>query len=240
MAGIVSYGVYIPKYRLKLSEIADVWKKDALEITGGLKVVEKSVPAVDEDSVTMAVASSLRAFAKTQISPLEIGSVFMGSESHPYAVNPSSTIVADALGIGNDYFAADLEFACKAGTAGLQVTLGLLDSNKIDYGLVIGSDTAQGRPHDILEYTACSASCSLIVGKKQNEVIAQVLETSSYSSNTPDFWRRDGQMYPSHYGRFTGEPAYFMHVFSEAKNLLAKTKLKPSDFAYCVFHMPNG
>jgi len=32
MSGIVGYGTYIPKYRLKLSEIAQVWGKDASEI----------------------------------------------------------------------------------------------------------------------------------------------------------------------------------------------------------------
>ena len=46
--------------------------------------------------------------------------------------------------------------------------------------------------------------------------------------------------YPSHFGRFTGEPAYFMHVVSEGQRLLERSKLKPQDFAYAVFHMPNG
>ena len=72
------------------------------------------------------------------------------------------------------------------------------------------------------------------------DIIAEILETSSFSSDTPDFWRRDGQKFPSHFGRFSGEPAYFNHVFSEAKKLLKKSKMQPGDFSYCVFHMPNG
>ena len=46
--------------------------------------------------------------------------------------------------------------------------------------------------------------------------------------------------YPSHFGRFTGEPAYFMHVISEAKKLMDESGLRPNDFKYAVFHMPNG
>jgi hydroxymethylglutaryl-CoA synthase len=240
MSGIIGYGVHLPIYRIKISEIASVWKKDPAEITAGLQVTEKAVPGFDEDAVTMGVEAGKTALKMAGISEKEIGAVYVGSESHPYSVNPTSTSVAEYLGIGNDYFAADLEFACKAATAGMQIALGLLDSNKINYGLVIGSDTAQGKPHDILEYTAASTACAYILGNKKNEIIAEVLETSSFSSDTADFWRRDGEKYPSHFGRFTGEPAYFNHVFSEGQKLLKKSGLAPADFDYCVFHMPNG
>lgn len=240
MSGIVGYGTYIPKYRVKTSDIASVWKKEADEIISALKITEKSVPALDEDSVTLAIEASIRAIKTAQITPSMLQSVYFGSESHPYTVNPSSTIVAEYLGVGNNYFAADLEFACKAATAGMQVTNAMLDSGNISYGLVIGSDTAQGRPHDILEYTAAAASTAFILGSNPSEIIANILEMSSFTSDTPDFWRREGSKYPSHFGRFTGEPAYFNHVLSEGKKLLEKSKLTPADFDYCIFHMPNG
>ncbi len=240
MAGIVGYGIYIPKYRIKLSEIASMWKKNPEEIISGLKVTEKSVPSFDEDSVTIGIEAGKRAYEMAGIVPNKTGCVYFGSESHPYVVNPSSSIVAQYLNVGNDYFAADLEFACKAATAGMQVTAALIESKKIDYGLVIGSDTAQGKPHDALEYTAASAGAAFIMGNKKDEIVAEILDTSSYTSDTPDFWRREGAKYPSHFGRFTGEPAYFTHVISEGEKLLEKNKLKPSDFAYCVLHMPNG
>lgn len=240
MSGIVGYGVYIPRYRLKISEVAEMWQKNPEEIISGLKVNEKAVPAFDEDAITIGIEAGKRAFGMAQINPNKIGCVYFGSESHPYAVNPSSSIAAEYLGIGNNYLAADLEFACKAATAGIQVAFGLIEGRKVDYGLVIGSDTAQGKPHDALEYTAASAGCAYILGNKKSEIIANILATSSFTSDTPDFWRRDGMRYPSHFGRFTGEPAYYTHVLSEAKNLFSKNKLKPSDFSYCVFHMPNG
>ena len=240
MGGIVAYGTYIPKYRLRLSEIAQMWGKDSLEIEAGLKISEKAVPAFDEDAVTMGIEAGRKAILMAGIKSTELQSVYLGSESHPYAVKPSSTTVGEYLGVGNNYFASDLEFACKAATAGMQVTAGLLGSRNIKYGLVVGSDTAQGKPHDALEYTAASAACAYILGNREPEIIAKILEMSSFSSDTPDFWRRDGARYPSHFGRFSGEPAYFTHVVEEGKNLLNKSKLNPQDFSYCVFHMPNG
>ncbi|MDZ4228144.1 MAG: hydroxymethylglutaryl-CoA synthase [Candidatus Levybacteria bacterium] len=240
MIGIVGYGTYIPKYRLKLSEIAQMWGKDPAEILGGLRMIEKAVPGFDEDAVTMGIEAAKKAINMAGINSASLQSVYFGSESHPYAVKPSSTTLGEYLGIGNNYFAADLEFACKAATAGMQITVGLLGNKNINYGLVVGSDTAQGKPHDALEYTAASAACAYILGNKQPEIIANILEMSSFSSDTLDFWRRDGAKYPSHFGRFSGEPAYFTHVIEEGKNLLTKSKLKPQDFSYCVFHMPNG
>ncbi len=167
-----------------------------------------------------------------------IGGITVGSESHPYSVKPSSTIVAEILGMGNDYLAADLEFACKAGTAGIQLLSGLIAQNKAKLVIAIGSDVAQSRPSDVLEYTASSASAAFVLGKQGT--IANLVDFTSYSSDTPDFWRKDTEKFPSHAGRFTGSPAYFAHVIGASNKMLTKVKMKPSDFDFVIFHMPNA
>lgn len=236
--GITSYGTYIPRTRIALGDIASAWRKNPDEVIRGLGVQEKSVPGVDEDTVTIALEAAHQALVTGGIDAGLIETLLVGSESHPYAVNPTSTIVGEFLGVGRSYLAADLEFACKAGTAGIILTHGLLASGNISCGLVIGADTAQGRPHDVLEYTAGAAGVALLLGK--NDVIAELVDWTSYSSDTPDFWRRDGMRYPVHAGRFTGEPAYFTHVMGAGNALLKKTKKTPGDFSHAVFHMPNG
>jgi hydroxymethylglutaryl-CoA synthase len=238
MTGIISYGTYIPPYRIRLSDIAHAWEKNEKDIVTSLGIKEKSVPGVDEDAVTIALEAGLGAIQASKKSSTIIEALFVGSESHPYAVNPTSTIVGELLGVGNNYLAADLEFACKAGTAGMQAVAGLIDSKQIQYGLAIGADTAQSKPHDALEYTSAAAGAAYLLGSKSP--IASLVSYTSYSSDTPDFWRRDGIRYPSHAGRFTGEPAYFAHVMGAANRLFKKVHIKPSDCTYCVFHMPNA
>ena len=238
MVGIVSYGTYIPTYRVRVADIAAAWKKNPDEVTGSLGVAEKSVPAIDEDAVTIALEAATQCVNASTRQRSDIEALFVGSESHPYAVNPTSTIVGELLGVGNNYLAADLEFACKAGTAGMQAITGLIGSGQISYGLAIGADTAQSKPHDILEYTSAAAGVAFLLGREK--IIAKLLTYTSYSSDTPDFWRRDGIRYPSHAGRFTGEPAYFAHVVGAARRLMEKTKVRPENVNYCVFHMPNG
>ncbi len=240
MAGIVGYGAYIPIYRIKVEDIASVWNEDAEAIKHGLGIKEKTVPARDEDAATIAVEASRRAVRHAGISPSNIQAVYVGSESHPYAVKPTATIVKEALGTGNRVMAADLEFACKAGTAGMQMVMGLVESRMIDYGLAAGSDTSQGRPGDALEYTASAGGAAFIIGREKEEIIANILKTVSFTTDTPDFWRRESASFPSHGGRFTGEPAYFRHITSATKLMFEETGFEPSDFAYAVFHQPNG
>lgn len=237
MTGIVSYGTYIPRFRIRVEEIARVWGENAETIKSGLGIQEKSVPDMDEDAATLAVEASREAVRRAGIDPRKIGAVFVGSESHPYAVKPTATIVGEALGVGNEYFCADLEFACKAGTAAMQICYAMVKAGMIDYGLAIGSDTAQAKPGDALEYAAAAGAAAFIIG---DDAIAEIEATYSYTSDTPDFWRRDLQPYPSHGGRFTGEPAYFRHVIGAARGLMEKFGYRVSDFSYAVFHMPNA
>ena len=235
--GIVGYGAYIPHYRIKLEDIANVWGQNPKNIINGLKIEEKSVPAMDEDTVTISVEAAKNAIIRAGINPREIGSIFIGSESHPYAVKPSGTIVCDAINAGPDTLVADFEFACKAGTAAIQCCLGLVKSGMMDYGLAIGADTAQGKPGDALEYSAAAGGAAFIIGKNPSVEISHVF---SFTTDTPDFWRREGQQYPKHGARFTGEPAYFKHIISSTEGILKKSGHSPTDFDHVIFHTPNG
>jgi hydroxymethylglutaryl-CoA synthase len=237
VSGIVSYGVYIPRFRIRLDEIARVWG-DGEEISEGLRVFEKSVPDLDEDTVTIAVEAARNALQRARIDPKRIGAIYAGSESHPYAVKPTATIVGQAVCTSSSFTAADFEFACKAGTAALQACLGLVSSNLIDLGLAIGADVSQGAPGDMLEYTAAAGGAAYLIGSR--DVAAEIEGTYSFTSDTPDFWRREGMPYPEHGGRFTGEPAYFKHVAGAARGLLERMGSAPEDYDYAVFHQPNG
>ena len=236
--GIVSYGAYVPRYRITPAEIGRVWGVDGEGMGQGLNVHRKSVPAPDEDTITISTEALRTALQRGKIDPQEIGAVYVGSESHPYAVKPTATVVAQAVGATPNLTAADFEFACKAGTAAIQTCLGLVGAGMIRYGVAIGTDTSQGAPGDALEYSASAGGAAFVLGREK--VIARITDTASYTTDTPDFWRREGQRYPSHGGRFTGEPAYFRHVGECARRMLERSGTTPKDYRYVVFHQPNG
>ncbi|MBI4917177.1 MAG: hydroxymethylglutaryl-CoA synthase [Acidobacteria bacterium] len=236
--GIVGYGSYVPRRRIKLPDIARVWGADAESYERGLELHEKSVPARDEDTITMAVTAARRALKRAGIDPLTIGAVYVGSESHPYAVKPSGTVLAEALGATPAVHCADLEFACKAGSEGMFIAASLVKAGEVQHALAVGADTSQGAPGDALEYSAAAGAAAFIFGA--DKLVATLDAQCSFMTDTPDFWRREYMHYPRHAGRFTGEPAYFKHTLGAAKMLMEKSGTKPADFAFAVFHQPNG
>lgn len=232
--GIVGYGAYVPRYRLPGSEISRVW-------TGGNSkspVREKAVPGLDEDTATMSVEAARNALARAPIDPHAIAAVWVGSESHPYAVKPTGTIVAEAIGATPAVLAADWQFACKAGSEAIQAGIGMVGSGMAHYVLSIGMDTAQGRPGDALEYTAGAGGAAFLLGPAA-EALVMIQRSLSYVSDTTDFWRRPSTHYPSHAERFSGDPGYFGHVMPAAEQMMAAMGTTAVDYDYVVFHQPN-
>ena len=233
--GIIGYGAYVPRYRIPAKEIARVWKGGQ----GGVPIKEKSVPGLDEDVATMSIEAARNALKRAGIHAHQLRAVWVGSESHPYAVKPTSTIVAEAIGAVPHIQAGDWEFACKAGTEAFVAAMGFVGSEMADYALAIGMDTAQGKPGNALEYTAAAGGAAFILGPA-DESLAIVEATYSYVTDTPDFWRRAYQKYPEHGSRFTGEPAYFKHVSKATETLLNELGTSPADYQYAIFHQPNA
>lgn len=238
MVGISSYGTSIPIRRIKAEEIAQQWGKDPEGIKKGLNIEEKTVRHHDEDSATLAVEAAREAMETNSMNPNDIEAIYVGSESPPYAVKPTAGIIAEAINATPNLTGADLEFACKAGTAGIQALMGMIKSKQIKKGIAIGTDTSQSSPNNALEYTAGCGAGALILDNEGE--IAEIKETTSYTTDTPDFWRREAEEFPKHGGRFTGEPSYFHHVINSTKKLLKKTELNKEDFDYYIFHQPNG
>ena len=158
--GIAGYGAYVPRYRLPASEVVRVWTDGQ----GGLPIKEKAVPGLDEDVVTMSIEAARNAMQRAGIPAESIRAVWVGSESHPYAVKPTSTIVAEAIGAVPNVQAADWQFACKAGTEAMVASIGFVGSGMADYALAIGMDTVQGRPGDALEYIAGAGGAVFLLG----------------------------------------------------------------------------
>jgi hydroxymethylglutaryl-CoA synthase len=231
LPGIVGYGVYTSRFRIK---------------EGGL---ERAVPYIDEDAVTAAVESGKIALIHSGIDSANVGKVYVGSESNPYAVKPIASKVAQVLKLGEEegdmqgVDAVDTEFACKAATSMFKDATALVNypMGGVKNAMVIGADNSQAAPRGCpggeLDLFVGYGGAAFIFGK--HDVIAEIEGWYSVTSDTPDFWRRDGEPFPMHGGRFTGDPAYFKHVRKAVTKLMDKHGLKVSDVDYFVPHQPN-
>ncbi len=232
--GIVGYGLYLPRFRIKSED------------ESGLGVKERTVPFVDEDATTFAVEAGKRALIHAGIDNRHVKKCFVGSESTPYAVKPSMSTVCQALKLGEEYEGGffsggtDSQFACKAATDLFVDAAALVAYPTFDgeYVMVIGSDNSQAERNDPLDFTVGAGAAAFLFGKK--DVIATLDYYVPYTSDTSDFYRRDGQKYPKHGGRFTGEPAYFKHVVTAMRTALKVSGLTPKDIRFAVCHSPNA
>jgi hydroxymethylglutaryl-CoA synthase len=240
-SAILGFGLSIPSRKIKAEEIAAAWKQDADAMISSLGVTEKTVPDAGEDTFTLAFEAGKQAIEIADIKPAQVSAVFVGSESHPYAVKPTSGMVASALECDPFCHCADLEFACKAGTAAMQIVDSMIRAKQISHGLAIGADCAQAKPGDALEYTAAAGAAAFVMGTADNKnALCQIDQTLSFTTDTPDFWRANGKDHPEHAGRFTGEPAYFHHVREATKGILEVGKIDPKEIDHVIFHMPNA
>ena len=243
--GIVGYGVYIPINRIKTELIVKARegkRKDLAEfqdkVRNGLLLRDKSVASLSEDSITIATEAALNAVEMAGVDPRKIETVAAGSESKPYAVGTIARHVASFLGLGNNVYVADLEGACNSGMQSAAFVESQILSGRIKYGLAIGTDVAQAPPGDPLEYACGAASGAFLLGR--DDPVATIVDTAAYSSLTMDFWRRDGQFVPSHFGRTTVE-AYIKHVIGAIEGLLLKhPEISLKDFDQVTFHQPSG
>jgi hydroxymethylglutaryl-CoA synthase len=231
LPGIVGYGSYSSRFRIKE------------------ETFERAVPFIDEDSVTAAVEAGKLALIHSGVDNSWIGKIYAGSESNPYAVKPMASKVAQVLELGKkegdvqSVDAVDTEFACKAASSMFKDACALVSYPKsnVKYAMVIGADNSQAAPRGCpggeLDVFVGYGGAAFIFGKQ--DVIAEVEGWYSCTSDTPDFWRRDGEPYPMHGGRFTGDPAYHKHVRKASSKLMESCNLKASDLDYFVPHQPN-
>jgi hydroxymethylglutaryl-CoA synthase len=237
--GVAGFGCYVPYGRVELDEFSGQWGippqlSRAYRLNGRNRV---AVPAADEDAVTLAVTAAERCLLSTRCQAPRVGSVMMGSESHPYAVKSSSAIIAEALGLTPGVFAVDLEFACKGGSAAVMLSAAMARATPDALALAIGADCPQGAPGSLLEASVGAAAAAILVGCG-TDIIATIDATASTTSDLTDFWRRDGARYPSVVGKFSVDEGYLAHSRATAERLMRETRLAPSDFAHAVFHQP--
>ena len=162
--GILGYGVYVPLQRIKSEAIVaarERKRKDLPEfldkVKNGLMLNEKSVASLSEDSITLATEAALNAIEMAGVTPSQVETVAVGSESKPYAVGTIARHVASFLGLGNRVYVADLEGACNSGMQSNAFVESQIASGRIKCGLAIGTDVAQAPVGDPLEY-ACGAA----------------------------------------------------------------------------------
>ena len=225
MAGIVSYGAYVPFLRLSRDVVAK-----------GLPG-EKAVANFDEDSTTMAVAAALDCLDGSD--RRDIDALLFASTTFPYKEKQSSTIVAAAADLRRDIFAVDVANSLRSATAGMTLALNSVASGAAKQVMITAADCRLGQPGSEFEANLGDGAAALLIG--DSNVIAEVEASYSISDEIMDVWRDDTDTFVRSWeDRFVGVEGYIKVVRETVFELLKRENLTPSDFARVVLYSPDA
>jgi hydroxymethylglutaryl-CoA synthase len=228
MAGIVSYGSYIPYRRLKRAAISAV-----LGIPAGKG--EKAVASFDEDSVSMAV-EALRDALKGAPN-LNLNSLFFATTTQPYAEKLNAAIVAAAARLPTEIRASDLTGSMRAGVSGI---LQAADAAKSTggYAAITIADSRLGAPEGKVEQQGGDGAAAFILGNEG--VVAEIEASASFTREYLDTWRTPDERFGHSWEeRFALTQAYAPLFERVVTAVLEKARAKPGDLARVILDAPN-
>ncbi len=225
MTGIVSYGAYVPYWRLRQDTVARAYGKK-----GGKGA--KAVAYCDEDSVTMAVAAAIDAAAGREKDKMK--GVFFASTTAPYKEKSSATEIAAALDLGTDIRTADFGDSLRAGSSALFAALDACESGGGEIAVTL-SDCRLGAADGKNETDLGDAGAAFVIGTC--DLLATVDARVSVSRDAPDQWRAYDDVFVRNWDpRFANTQLYTPLVTAAVKKILAKTGLEPAGFSKLVLY----
>jgi hydroxymethylglutaryl-CoA synthase len=225
MAGITSFGAYIPMYRLDREEIGRMWRTRG---AGG----EKAVAGYDEDTVTMAVAAARDSLRKHGTKP---GGLYLATTTAPYKEKQHAAIIGAVLDLDRRALTVDMTNSLRSGTTALRAALDAVKAGSATELMVVASDCRMGAPKGRLEQLVGDGAAAVTVGS--HDPVAEIEANLSIHSDFTDVWRTEGDEFlRAGEGRFIEEVGY-MPIMQEAVTELMKTAgLTPQDFERIVFY----
>lgn len=171
--GIDDMAAYIPQTYLPIETLAKERGIAYAKLNKGLGLTAMAVPDAGEDAATMMANAVRELLEKNNLSPKQIGRIYLGTESALDGAKPTATYALQMLQAyfesqyGSDAFlncdVVDLTFACIGAVDALQNTLDWLraDSNRI--GIIVASDNAKYELGSTGEYTQGAGAVAVLV-----------------------------------------------------------------------------
>jgi len=228
MAGIVSYGAYVPFLKISRAEIAKAWDIPALP-------GDRSVANRDEDSLTMAVEAGLNALIG--VDPKEIDLLYFATTTPPYLERQCAAIIAAALDLQRHISTADFTATTRAATAALKAAIDAVESGAAKKALVVAADMRPGEPQTAWEQLTGDAAAAVVVGRDAQLVVRGF---SSVAGEALGPWRRPQDRFVRSFEpKVETEYGYVRLTVEAAKEALAKTGIGPADLSRVVLYSPD-
>ena len=229
MAGIVSYGAYIPFYRLPRAEIATVW--GGRPIPGVMAVAN-----FDEDSLTMAVVATIDCLRG--IDRKDIDGVYFYSTTAHYKEKQSFALIAQALDLDKEISTMDFSGSLRSGTNALKAAMDAVNSGSSRNIIICASDVRLAYPNGDKEMSFGDGAAALLIGS--SKAIAEIEGSFTRYNELMDVWRSDQDIYVRSWeDTFIYAKGYSSFVPKTVSAALDKFHLTSQDFSRVAFYSPN-
>jgi hydroxymethylglutaryl-CoA synthase len=230
MVGIVSYGAYIPMYRLSRDTLAAVWGKS-------LGRGERAVANADEDSITMAVEAVVDCL--TDIDRQTVDGLYFATTTSPYKDKQAASIVRAAADVRENVSTIDFGNSLRACSNALTAASNAVKAGEAKRIMIAASECRVPAPNSELEPVFGDGAAAFLLG--DSDVVASIEGSYTLSSEFMDVWRKSSDDYAWAWeDRFTRDEGYEKILPQAAKALMQKCNLTPKDFAKAVFYAPDA
>ena len=230
MAGIVSFGAYVPIHRMNRTEFHRAWA--GFPIPG-----ESAIAAYDEDTITMGVEAAIDCIRG--LDRQSIDAVFLATTTCPYKEKLGASIIATALDLRAGIRTMDITGTLRAGTTALATALDAINAGSARNVLVVASDCRLGAPSGMLEQMLGSGAAALLIGT--DSVIAEIEGQATLSDEFSGVWRSDDDLFVRSWeDRMTLEKGYSAILPEAISALMQKYNLQPDSFDKLVIDAPTN
>lgn len=230
MAGIQSFGAYVPRYRLDRKVIWEQmgWYNSA---NAALAKGEKAMANYDEDTISMAVEAARGALSGYDTGAID--SVSLASLSLPFQNRLNAGVVAGALQLKEQALATDTTASARCGTSAL---LQALEAG--GEALVCASDARRAQPGSAAEYTYGDGAAAVVT--TGGDGAAQYCGGVSLHEDFIDVRRPAGDAFDHGWEeRWTRDEGYTRLILKAVKALCQKYDIALDSFAAIALAVPS-
>ncbi len=218
MTGIVSYGTYIPYWRLQRSAIL-------MTLGSGGGRGTRAVASYDEDTTSMGAEAARRAVAAAP-PDASVGSVFFTTVSPAYLDKTNANAIHAALGLPETSGAYDMLGSVRSGVATCTIAGHGPD-------LAVLSDIRIGLPSGADETNGGDGAAALLFGDGP-DVIAETIGGATATAEFLDRWREPGAAVSRQWEERFGEFVYLPLVETAVANAYASADIKPEQVDHLI------
>ena len=226
MVGIVSYGAYIPIYRMSSEILAQVW--------GGSKQRgEKAIANWDEDSLTMGVEAVIDCLGKMDRELVD--GLYFATTTPAYREKQSASIMAKIADLRRDIPTADITNSLRGATSALRAAMDSVGSGSAQRFLVAAADCRVPAPDSQFEALFGDGAAAILLGN--SDVAVEIEGMYTITSDFMDIWKNEDDHHVQAWeDRFIITQGYMAHIEEVVKGCFKKYNVTPKDFNKAVIY----